>query len=184
MTAVALTTGPVDARQITWPTATAEDMAVFAPYIGTWQTETRQTANGADVYFLLDYQWYDRQEAIVRLRIRQVLNGVETVTAEGFYGIHPAEPRIYHFITGMSGIFGVGGVSAFDRTSHRRTTRTTGRGPDGVVVNLRDEFEIIDADHWKATTSMRQDGQWNVVREDTFTRVATDDALGSSNRPR
>lgn len=161
------------AQETTWAKATAEDMQMFAPYIGTWQTETRTAVNGKDVYFLIDYQWYDRQQHIVSLKIRQVLDGVEMLTTEGFYGVHPTEPRIYHFMTGITGIFGTGGVLSFDRESHQRTTRTTGRGPDGVVVELRDRFEVVDAEHWKATTSMLQNGQWNVVREDTFTKVTS-----------
>jgi hypothetical protein len=58
------------------------------------------------------------------------------------------------------------------RFAIERVVRIHARQPDGVVVEVRDTFWVIDADSWGNRTfvAMGEKG-WQVVSDEVFTRV-------------
>jgi hypothetical protein len=159
----------------TFQIATSEDMRVFDPYIGRFQSKTfTDDTGGTSFHYVVEYAWFDSGHRIVRFTVKTVLPdaGREIPGGEGFYGFDPFNARLYAFGFFPGGVTGFGAVAEFDLETHRRVTRARSQGPDGVATEVRDEFEVVDADTWKNRTSVRRaGGEWQVVYEDTFKRV-------------
>lgn len=156
--------------------ARAEDIHVFDPYIGQFQSMRWHDPDlGKDLLYRVEYSWFDSSRSIVRFRVStEYLDGSTTLTnAEGFYGYDPFNRRLYTFGVFGSGMTGFGAVGSFDRTTGHRVTWARSKGPDGVTTWVRDAFRMMDPDSWTDETSIRREGtdDWLVVYRDTFTRV-------------
>ena len=155
-------------------TAEPEDIRVFEPYIGRFRSPTRQDPNRGAIYFAVHYRWFDTRRSIVHFRVTTVRedDGSETVNAEGFYGHDPFQGHLYAFGAFTWGATGFGAVGSFDPSTRARTTWARSIS-GGEVTWVRDEFEIVDQDTWTDVTWTRtgEDGEWQKVYEDTFTRV-------------
>lgn len=156
--------------------ATAEDMKIFTPYIGEFRSPT-QTFDDSDVeyYFTVEYQWFDKDKTIVKYVVAMQVPAQERtlVTSEGFYGFDPFNDRLYVFGAFSRGMSGWGAVGRFDHETGARETWAKSIDPDGVLTQVRDAFEVIDADSWKNVTRLRQgdETEWRVVHEGVYTRV-------------
>jgi hypothetical protein len=156
--------------------ASPEDIHIFDPYIGRFQSKQFHDAQrGTDLRYLVEYAWFDSTHAIVRFSVSTLYldDGTRTVNAEGFYGYDPFAGRLYTFGAFSSGLTGFGAVGEFDRTTGRRVTWARSRGQDGVTTWVRDAFELVDPDTWTDVTSIRRSdgGDWRVVYRDRFTRI-------------
>jgi len=172
------TARPARENAATWQRATPEDIHVFDPYIGRFQSKTfHDDSTGRAYHFVVEYRWFDAAQRIVRFSVKTVVpdEGREIEGGVGFYGYDPFHERLYASAFFPNGTTGFGGVSEFDRRTHARVTLARSQNPDGAFIEVRDAFEVIDADTWKNTTSVSRDGgEWKVVYEDTFRRLGGD----------
>lgn len=160
--------------------ATAADMALFAPYIGRFRSEDKVFEDSAVTYhYEIDYRWYDRQRSIVSYALALVIPEQDRrlEIGDGFYYFDRVNNRIGVFGAFPDGRVGQGTMGQFDRETHARTVWVDGVGPDGSVTQVRDRFEIIDADSWRNVTRIRRAGEdWQQVNADTYTRIGEDES--------
>lgn len=156
--------------------ATRDDIHVFDPYIGRFRSKTlRDEPSGQALYYVAEYAWFDANRSIVKFTISVVneSSGDESINGQGFYGYDPFNERLYVLGAFTFGSTGFGCVGEFDRHTHRRVTWARSQGPDGATIHVRDAFQVVDGNTWKDVTSMKrgEGGEWQVVYEDTFTRI-------------
>ncbi|MGE0353088.1 MAG: hypothetical protein AB7I33_00675 [Gemmatimonadales bacterium] len=156
--------------------ATADDIHIFDPYIGRFQSMRWHDPDlDKDLHYLVEYRWFDSTRSVVRFKVStEYLDGSQGVSnAAGFYGYDPFNGRLYTFGVFSSGVTGFGAVGAFDRTTGSRVTWARSKGPDGVTTWVRDAFRMMNPDTWTDETSIRREGSeaWQVVYRDTFTRM-------------
>jgi hypothetical protein len=175
--AIAAGTGaaPTAYGKVHWQPAQASDMQLFEPYIGTFQSRSfHDDEQNKDFHYLVEYRWFDAGHSIVKFSVRTVVpvDGKDVVNGEGYYGYDAFAGRLYAYAFFTAGMSGFGGVSEFDPKTHRRVTRAHSLGADGHATEVRDEFELVDAQTWKNTTYVsREGGPWQQVYSDTFTRL-------------
>jgi len=165
---------PADTLLQTPQAATAKDMQVFEPYIGRFRSRAfHDDDRGLDLHYFVEYRWVDSAHSVVRFRVwTRYADGTEVPGAEGYYGYDPFHDRLY--VLGVfAGTTGFGAVGEFDPSTRRRVTWARSWGADGVTTYVRDAFEVVDGDRFNDVTLVRrgEDGPWQVVYRDTFTRV-------------
>lgn len=157
--------------------ATVEDMAVFAPYVGTFRSEEKtRSSDGAAFHYLIEYSWFDRDQTVLRFRLTLVVaqDMVARPIGEGFYYFDRINDRIGVFGVFPDGRSGIGTMGRFDRATHARSVWIVGTSPDMPPMDVRDSFELIDGDSWRNTTWVRPAGSdepWQQVGNDTYRRV-------------
>lgn len=165
---------PVHFDDVTWQPATAADMAVMEPYIGTFRGKSQKADDGTEYFFAITYAWHNPQHTAVRfaIEVRIPSKGQARPLGEGFYWYDAFAERI-----GVSGFFkdgriGSGYLTPFDTTSHARTVRIHARQPDGSVAEIRDTFWPIDPASWGNRTFVAMGDQgWQMVSDEVFTRL-------------
>lgn len=178
--AIAWLATPASAQNIDGPPqmATAEDMALFQPYIGRFRSEDRIFDDSEIRYhFEVDYAWYDRLRSIVRYELAMVIPEQERrrEVGSGFYYLDRVNNRIGVFGAFPDGRVGSGTMGAFDRATSARTVWVNGVGPDGSITQVHDHFEVIDEDSWRNVTHIRQgEGEWQQISSGVYSRVADD----------
>ena len=164
-----------DMDKVQFQKADADDIHIFDPYIGKFRSNTSHNDQiDKDIHFIVEYSWFDQQKTIVKFRLTFVIeeDNKELPNAEGFYWVDPFENRIRHMAAYNFGMSASGGILEFDRDANTRSTRVRSKGPDGVVTNVRDMFEIIDENSWKNTTFIKRDeGEWEQAFSDIYTRI-------------
>lgn len=178
LAANAIASEPARYDDLTWQAATRDDMQLFAPYIGTFRGPSYQASDdGREFYFTIDYQWYDRDERIVKYQLTTEFpeSGESRPLGEGFYMFDATTHRIQVVGAFVDGRSGSGFMTPFDVESGAREVRVLGRAPDGTVSDVRDTFQRIDEDHWRNVTFiLGPDGEWNKVHEAVYERVASE----------
>ncbi len=159
----------------TFQKATPQDIHIFDAYIGKFRSNSQRNEQlGKNIYFIVEYAWFDQNKSIVKFRLSYVIEdeNKELLNAEGFYGFDPFENKLFHTQVFTFGSTAFGGIQEFDLDTNRRVTRARSKGADGAVTDVRDVFEVIDENTWKNTTHIRQgDGEWTQPFGDTFTRI-------------
>lgn len=155
--------------------ATVDDVRLFDRYIGKFRSQWSKFDDGTTEYFnTVAYEWFDHEKTIVKFTVATVIPSMDRVivTAEGFYGYDPFNKRLYVFGAFTNGTTGWGSIGEFNRDTGTRAVWAQSMDANGIVTYVRDEFQPIDADSWKNKTSIRQgdEGDWDVVYEETFTR--------------
>jgi hypothetical protein len=159
---------------VKWQSAGPADMALFAPYIGTFRGSTRKADDGTEFYFTVAYDWFDQARTVVKFSLEIHIPSRDQVRSlgEAFYYYEPSLKRLAVAGFFRDGRTGSGFVTPFDTTTHERVVRVRSRQPDGSQVDVRDTFWVIDADSWGNRTFVATDDGWQVVSDEIFNRVA------------
>lgn len=157
--------------------ATPDDIKIFEPYIGKFQSDTRVFDNSdTEYFFTVTYAWFDRDKTIVKYIVAMEIPAQDRVivNAEGFYGYDPFNERLYVFGAFTRGMTGWGSVGRFDHETGARETWAKSKGPDGVVTHVRDTFERINDNEWRNVTFIRTENEttWRQVVEDHYKRTS------------
>lgn len=157
--------------------ATAEDMALFVPYIGRFRSESYNDGNEGRFYFVIDYRWYDTRKRIVAYTLEQIFLDKQESRAvgDGFYCYDSLNQKIGVFGAFPDGRTGSDTMGRFDRNNHSRTVWIVGTAPDRPPVEVRDHFEIIDGNSWRNITRIRPKGSkepWREISNDVYTRIS------------
>lgn len=156
--------------------ATRYDVRIFDPYIGKFRSKTfTNDETGAEFHYTIEYGWYDTGKTIVKFAIEMIAADADRPSpiSEGFYAYDALRERLSVFGAFTRGGIGWGAIGAFDHETGAREVWVTTKGADGAVIHLRDAFAIVDENTWTNKTRIRRgdDPEWNVVYEDTYTRI-------------
>ncbi len=152
------------------------DIRILAPYIGKFRSAAQRFDDGkTEYYYTIEYRWFDRPQTIVQFTVATVIPSQDRVivNAEGFYGFDPFHDQLYVFAAFAHGVSGWGSICEANPETGARTVCARSMS-DGVVTEVRDGFEMLDADRWRNRTLVRTDGQaeWTLAHEAVYTRVA------------
>lgn len=165
---------PVEFDKIQWQQAVAEDIHVFDPYIGVFKSGMHESPDGKELFFIIEYSWFDAARTIVKFKITTHIpaDGLERLNGEGFYGYDPFNERLYAYGFFPRGISSFGGVAQFNHENFERATRVHTKAADGTLIEIMDKFRLDGETGWKNQTFMSRDGgPWQMISEDTFTRI-------------
>jgi len=156
--------------------ASAIDMKIFEPYIGTFRSENKRFDDSdIEYHFTVSYRWYDQGKTIVKYTVAMEIPAQDRtiINSEGFYGYDPFNKNLYVFGAFTRGMTGWGTVGKFDHESGDRETWAKSMNPDNVVTHVRDTFQHVDDDHWINRTFVRSgdEPEWTLVVEDQYTRT-------------
>lgn len=155
--------------------ATAEDMAVFEPYIGRFRSADHVGENsGTRFHYVIDYRWYDRNRTIVSYALELVVPSEDRTVeiGNGFYWLDRARDRIGVFGVFRDGRSGEGAMGEFDHSDHSRAVWINAIGPDGNPVEVHDAFELLGDGRWANRTHIREPGgEWREIGDDIYTRI-------------
>ncbi len=145
-----------------------QDWEDLKNYLGTWQSETKQDPQGKEYYFLYHLQYYDKNQTIIKMIITQTKSdGEEMILWEGFKGWDPVKKQVYYYGFSPSGRVGIGsGVSkdGYIWIYH-------GYSQDGKLVELRDEFTLVENGTFHSETHLKQNQNWKKISHEIWTKL-------------
>jgi len=168
---------PVDFNAVQVQSASVEDMAQFQPFIGTFQGKTYEGQNGTKFYFTVKYEYYNRDNTVVKFTLTTHLpdSGEERPLGEGYYYFDRMDGVIRVMGVFKDGRIGAGYMTPFDAEAGTREVRIAAKTPNGQTNQVRDTFKILDENSWLNITYIANDkGEWQAVSEDIYSRVPWD----------
>ena len=167
---LALNSVNIETRDDQLPGVSADIMDQISAYIGRWNSEVRTTADGRTYQFEYILETFDRAGKTLSLTILQHFeDGESRLLWEGFKGWDAVAEQPFYYGFSPDGRMSRGTV--YQDEAGALVTEYEGIGPTGNSVMIRDVFESLDADHFKAITYMLREGEWQIVWQDDWTRA-------------
>lgn len=148
-----------------------EVMERLSTYIGQWKSDIKTTQNDEEFYYIYEFKYFDESKSIFKMVItRHQKDGGDTILAwEGYKGWNSVKEEFYYYGFSPSGRFSVGVISIDEE---KLVTKYTGYGPDGVPVQIVDEFFSVEKGMFKSVTNLKPEGgEWRVIGRDEWTKM-------------
>ncbi len=140
---------------------------------GRWRAKNPPHAPGAPTpaEFGYEFDWV-LEGAAVATRIFAVYeDGRDETLWQALTSWHPGERQVAIHSLSREGDVARGNYEVIDATHHRIHLTVT--APDGDTLLIRDDLDILGPDHFRATTSMRREGEWAVLEVHEWRRVGS-----------
>lgn len=138
---------------------------------GRWRAKNPPHAPGrpTPAEFGYEFDWV-LDGAAVATRIFAVYeDGRDETFWQALTSWHPGERQVAIYSLSREGDVARGTYEVIDAGHHRIHLTVT--GADGEIVQIRDDLEIHGPDDFRATTSMRREGEWVVLEVHEWRRV-------------